>query len=715
MSGRAEMLVWALLRTGLLVSFSAVVVLGLLRWLRVSSPTVRRAACFAVLVQGWLFIRWTAELPVPGFVQTSGWDTLGPRAPNYLASDESSGPSGPIGRPTTESRPSGLLAAETGPPAGVRQTGAAGSGMVFREVSDQETAYRSTVHTAIPAHFPWALSLVAVWGVGLVVVAGRSAWLYARFVRGLPRAQAADLVRVDEWDAEWIAVQRQAGLRRLARLLVVEEGGPMLCRLPSGYRLIVPRARWQTLEAAQRVLILRHELAHILRRDVWKSLGMRLLALPHWFNPLVWRIVGEFDECAEWACDEAAGRAAPECVPEYARALLQLVDRAEPAVFATRAARASGIAQRIRRLLQPANEKGSNMKKIAIAAVILAITLVGLTQLQFRSKERPLPFGAVSTFVAKEPPVTDRLDVVAAETVPRTRQAVTVMVPRTTIEMVPVTKTRMVPETRVVEVAEQAVPGGANQVPVAAETFVPRGDTLAPTRNPQVMVQAERVAGRAAGARRLARVNLGYVQQRMDEFQREKTRVMAEIQRLNKEREAARAQMLTTAQARINGEKDPVMKEIIDKGMTKKFMEMIDEENAENVRVSTEVSQRVRRKIVDEVARYAKENHILVVRREPGAGRGAAFRRIRGVDASWEPAPLDGEKADQGREVWEAPERFQPRAGEKRRAGEGPFGNDDVLYSDDETNPREVDISDAIVDRLNQADAARKGAVRQEG
>ena len=685
MSGRAEMLLWALLRTGVLVSLSAVVVLGLFRWLRVSSPTVRRAACFAVLVQGWLFIQWPAELPVPGFVQT-------------IVSDESSGPSA---GPTNDSRPSGLLAAETRPLAGVREPAVAGSGMVFREVSNQETAYRSAVRAAAPAHFPWALWLAAVWGVGLVVVAVRSAWLYVRFVRGLPRAQAADPVRPDEWEAEWIAVQRQAGLRRLAPLLVVAEGGPMLCRLPSGYRLIVPRASWQTLEASQRLLILRHELAHILRRDVWKSFGMRLLALPHWFNPLVWRIVGEFDECAEWACDEAAGRAAPDCVPEYARALLQLVDRAEPAVFATRAARASGISQRIRRLLQPANEKGSSMKKIAIAAVIVAITLVGLTQLQFRSKERPLPYPAVRTFVVKEPPVTDRLDVDAAETVPRTRQTVTVMVPRTTIEMVPVTKTRMVPETRVVDVAEQVVPARANQGPVAAESFV-RGDTLAPTTDAQVMVPADRVAARSAGARRLARVNLGYVQQRMDEFQREKSRVMAEIQRLNKEREAARAKMLTTAQARINGEKDPVMKEIIDKGMTKKFMEMIDEENAENVRVSTEVSQRMRRKILEEVARYAKENHILIVRREPGAGREAAFRRIRGADSSWEPAPID-----LGGEKFVAGERFQRSPGGQRS------GNDDVLYSDDQTNPREVDISDAIVDRLNQADAARKGGVKQ--
>ena len=86
------------------------------------------------------------------------------------------------------------------------------------------------------------------------------------------------------------------------------------------YRLIVPADAWRTLEQSQRLLILRHELAHIERHDVWKSLAMRILALPHWFNPLVWHIVRRFDESTEWACDEAAAGAAPDRIPDYARA-----------------------------------------------------------------------------------------------------------------------------------------------------------------------------------------------------------------------------------------------------------------------------------------------------------------------------------------------------------------------------------------------------------
>ena len=169
-------------------------------------------------------------------------------------------------------------------------------------------------------------------------------------------------------------------------LVVAEHAGPVLCRLPRGYRLIVPADAWRTLEQSQRLLILRHELAHIERHDVWKSLAMRILALPHWFNPLVWHIVRRFDESAEWACDEAAAGAAPERVPDYARALLQLSHRAKPAFFATSAARTSGLAHRIRRLLTPAANKGTKMKTTVMAALLLGISLVNVARLQSRAE-----------------------------------------------------------------------------------------------------------------------------------------------------------------------------------------------------------------------------------------------------------------------------------------------------------------------------------------
>ena len=104
--------------------------------------------------------------------------------------------------------------------------------------------------------------------------------------------------------------------------------GPVLCRLPWGYQLLVPGPLWERLDPAGRLSILRHELAHAERGDVWKSLGVRLLALPHWFNPLAWWAVRRFDEAAEWACDQAVCGASRQARPEYAKALVVMGETA---------------------------------------------------------------------------------------------------------------------------------------------------------------------------------------------------------------------------------------------------------------------------------------------------------------------------------------------------------------------------------------------------
>ena len=98
----------------------------------------------------------------------------------------------------------------------------------------------------------------------------------------------------------------RTSVRRPIPLRVTDQLGPMLCRLPAGYRLIVPAWLWQRLDPSERQAILRHELAHFTRGDLWKSLAIRALALPHWFNPFAWWAVRTFDECGEWACDDVA-------------------------------------------------------------------------------------------------------------------------------------------------------------------------------------------------------------------------------------------------------------------------------------------------------------------------------------------------------------------------------------------------------------------------
>jgi hypothetical protein len=68
MNHLAVLLLLALLRTGLVVSASALVLSICLRAFRVTSPTVRRIAYFAVVLQGCLLVQGPFALRLPIFV-----------------------------------------------------------------------------------------------------------------------------------------------------------------------------------------------------------------------------------------------------------------------------------------------------------------------------------------------------------------------------------------------------------------------------------------------------------------------------------------------------------------------------------------------------------------------------------------------------------------------------------------------------------------------
>ena len=361
MNDRAILLLAALLRTGIILSAAAMGLSLLLRLFHISSPALRRAACAGVVLQGWLLVQY--PLPAPFAAEDLAARHRVPESQSIVPNQTDS-----LRPVPSNSR------IDFGPP----------QALDIR--MKQATRARG---------IPWATAIVVLWGTGIVVLVGRSGLSYARFARQLSAAHHTKPEGSAEWTSEWEAVQRIAGLRTLARLVVAEQTGPLLCRLPGGYRLVVPARTWRTLDSAERVLVLRHELAHIVRRDVWKSLALRVLALPHWFNPLVWRVVRQFDECAEWACDEAARRSDPENVAKYARALLHLSHRAEPLFFATRAAQGRGLYQRIRLLLSPAKKKDSVMKKTVLATLLVVLSLVNATRLESRA--------AVPTLAADTP------------------------------------------------------------------------------------------------------------------------------------------------------------------------------------------------------------------------------------------------------------------------------------------------------------------------
>lgn len=321
------------LHAAVVVALLGVAVWLVLRVVKVRSPAIHRFAWLLVLVQGLVLWRLPIDLAL-----------LSPARMSVAAAPASAGPD-------------------------------ASSWETAREFDRRSQTADSHFASDRPRQEPLWLQLVALlWLGGAVGLAVRMGWSYFNFVRRLPTSLPA----APQWIAELDQCRKEQNVRRPVILLVTTTLGPALCWLPQGHCLIVPGQQWGCLTQLQRLGVLRHELAHYRRGDLWKSLLARFLLLPQWFNPCAWWAVWRFEESAEWACDDVV-RAASEDTFSYARALLELGQPSGRVTSLHAAVRGGSLPTRIRRLLSPPR-KDSIMNRTGVIVVAFGLTLAGLVQ-----------------------------------------------------------------------------------------------------------------------------------------------------------------------------------------------------------------------------------------------------------------------------------------------------------------------------------------------
>jgi beta-lactamase regulating signal transducer with metallopeptidase domain len=365
-----------LLQATIGLSIAAVAVQVLLWFFRTASPGWHRTAWFVVLAQGLIFVRLPFSIPWYGPSRAAPRDHV----PNP---NEGTSHIQPGAGAETRAKPASM------------------------DVEGPKSPMAASPKSADP--WPWRRWAVLSWLAGVLSLPLAWLWTYVRFVRRFPAAQHAD----DDWLREWRDLLVQRGIRRRIPLVVTSTAGPALCLVPSGYRVLVPQHVWRAFDPDQRLAILRHELAHYERNDVFKSLAARLLALVHWFNPCVWWIVRKVDVCAEWSCDQVATAGDGQAATRYAKALLTLGEaRAGGAGFRP-AAQGSELSSRIQRLLLPQFEKGSPMKKLVFVAVMTLLAIGGLLRFKLVARaSQPEPGAAdEKSAAAVGAPTQDRIAV----------------------------------------------------------------------------------------------------------------------------------------------------------------------------------------------------------------------------------------------------------------------------------------------------------------
>lgn len=166
----------------------------------------------------------------------------------------------------------------------------------------------------------WRAVLAAVWTLGLAVAAG-ALWGQARHTARLStRAQAAgaDVVALAR------ALSRRVGLASPPDVrLSGEIDAPMVAGLLRPV-IVLPSARWPSLNDAQQAMAICHELVHLRRADLWLGLVPAIAERLFFFHPLARLAAREYLVAREAACDRAVLHALDAAPRDYGQLLLTL-------------------------------------------------------------------------------------------------------------------------------------------------------------------------------------------------------------------------------------------------------------------------------------------------------------------------------------------------------------------------------------------------------
>jgi beta-lactamase regulating signal transducer with metallopeptidase domain len=248
-------------------------------------------------------------------------------------------------------------------------------GFPIYQAMNPETGSGLPVPVEAAAGIPWLTIFGIVWLAGTV-------FLVLRFYLGIRRLGRVLAGAYPSGDVRFCArlrdLKRELGVKGDVAIYVSPAQ-----RVPLTWGMVRPlillpegALRWSESEQD---MVLRHELAHVRRRDVLiRHLTLATCAL-HWFNPLVWLAGSRLRKEQERACDDEVLQAGIQPAA-YAEHLLKIVrvcrHDASPGLLAAGMARCSEVEDRIRRIIDFTRRPSPSSRLLVVALLAVGMCLV---------------------------------------------------------------------------------------------------------------------------------------------------------------------------------------------------------------------------------------------------------------------------------------------------------------------------------------------------
>jgi beta-lactamase regulating signal transducer with metallopeptidase domain/thiol-disulfide isomerase/thioredoxin len=238
--------------------------------------------------------------------------------------------------------------------------------------------------------------LCGVWLVGSAVGLGRALLGFARLRRWIQTLSVTDSRLIAD------AARSAAESVGLPGEIVVYRSNLLPAPVTFGLlrpRIVVPAGIESTLSFDQLRAVLKHELAHIARRDLWIGLLQQLARIMYWWNPLVRLANHQLADLREQICDDIAIRDLAEPAA-YGATLVKFAECCNlsapvPATLGIGASPAGQLERRIRRIVSSPKVRCVRLTRLAaagVSATVILMTgsmLLAQVQVQSPAEEKP--------------------------------------------------------------------------------------------------------------------------------------------------------------------------------------------------------------------------------------------------------------------------------------------------------------------------------------
>jgi beta-lactamase regulating signal transducer with metallopeptidase domain len=261
-----------------------------------------------------------------------------------------------------------------------------------------QVAASSTANSYTWEEILWTFTLFIMVSITIGLIL-RSIFSHIRFAIGLRSCRLLDerpLIDLLLRECDSFGVGRRPALREVPSLSAPAVFG--LFR----QTICLPPGLTEALSEKQLRWVIRHELAHIRRRDIPIVMLASVAGAFHWFNPIVWLIASRLRAAMEAAADRLALQSNSRSeVSEYGELLLRfaqgsMATKKSPTLGLISFASGSHLKQRVELLVR--NRKPSGLlARLLAAGLVTAIAMLGLTDAREVSDQKMPEFHLVAT------------------------------------------------------------------------------------------------------------------------------------------------------------------------------------------------------------------------------------------------------------------------------------------------------------------------------